>query len=571
MNPLTPRELFISEYDAFGKKTEGSLYGSYSPVPLPGAIPNIANAPVNPGSDMNAQVMRETRNVSGVDYSGKLSFTDTTSGYRLGIDTDKIPKFYIGNNINSLLWDGTSLTIIGAINGGSLNINNKFIVDSSGNSTMKSYSLITQYTAGENLTIGRLGCFKNTQVTFGDFTQTATNRSTTASFSDMTYVDSSNGAVNYGTATLCKVGGNTGLAATYYTYGKFNLTGNPPGLPFWYEVDSVKLRIYIVFTHLDGTARQVFNLYRLTSTFSESTVTWNTKPTEGEVWATSQVCTPIASESVATDNTGGSTGYIEFDITDLYRLWSNGTYPNYGFSIHNNTGNVNWWELGGRTRAGGGDYNQEPFEVFIITKDNPGSGNTMVANDGKVYLASNNEYNRAKNMVGIIGTTVTTGQTVDVYSLADRSVIPLSVLSVSNGMVYYLNDTTGGIAPQTNDVLQSSKWTSRLGVGTSVGLMIDLDKNPLFIKQVSSPSGVLVPPSNARMAIVASSITNATTGISTSATNTVSKPFNTGDTVSLYVGDSGGLHYYNTHSASWTAGTSGVLSTVVGATVQWYK
>src|SRR3990167_9510248 len=48
-------------------------------------------------------------------FNGKLSFTDTTAGFRMGVDTDGIFKFYMGDSSTSFLWDGATLTITGAI------------------------------------------------------------------------------------------------------------------------------------------------------------------------------------------------------------------------------------------------------------------------------------------------------------------------------------------------------------------------------------------------------------------------------------------------------------------------
>src|SRR5258708_4246590 len=77
-------------------------------------------------------------------------------------------------------------TFRGSLVAGSININNKFVVDSSGNVTLRSYSLITQYTAGENLNGSSLVCIKNSQASFGDQADSMTvpplNKSTAGSF-----------------------------------------------------------------------------------------------------------------------------------------------------------------------------------------------------------------------------------------------------------------------------------------------------------------------------------------------------------------------------------------------------
>ncbi len=64
----------------------------------------------------------------------KSSYTDTTAGLWAGLVGDTM-KMYVGDANNFMKWDGATLTISGAITGGSLNINNNAIIDSSGNAT----------------------------------------------------------------------------------------------------------------------------------------------------------------------------------------------------------------------------------------------------------------------------------------------------------------------------------------------------------------------------------------------------------------------------------------------------
>lgn len=64
----------------------------------------------------------------------KSSYTDTTAGLWAGLVGDTM-KMYVGDATNFMKWDGAALTISGTISGGSLNINNNAIIDSSGNAT----------------------------------------------------------------------------------------------------------------------------------------------------------------------------------------------------------------------------------------------------------------------------------------------------------------------------------------------------------------------------------------------------------------------------------------------------
>ena len=80
---------------------------------LAGAIPNIVSSPVSPAAISSGQAKGEIKQVSGVWYANKTSFSDTTAGYRFGIDSDGIAKFYFGDASGYVKWDGTTFTIAG--------------------------------------------------------------------------------------------------------------------------------------------------------------------------------------------------------------------------------------------------------------------------------------------------------------------------------------------------------------------------------------------------------------------------------------------------------------------------
>ena len=57
--------------------------------------------------------------LAGVLSVGKRAFSNTDPGYRLGMDaTDGLLKFFIGNSTDYLNWDGSALTISGAVTAG---------------------------------------------------------------------------------------------------------------------------------------------------------------------------------------------------------------------------------------------------------------------------------------------------------------------------------------------------------------------------------------------------------------------------------------------------------------------
>lgn len=373
---------------------------------------------------------------------------------------------------------------LGTITAGSININNKAEIDSSGVSTFSAIRVLNQYTAGENVTAGQLLCFKNTFAAWGDYSGASKN--TTALLSKMTYVDGSATSTNFGAANLCFQGQTAGNQQLI-TYLQLDFTSGTPGIPEWNEVDSVYLRLYVVFSNVVPFTAPSLYLSRVTSSWSENTITFNTRPTDdGIVWASAAVVTEsFANENNAINANGTSTGYIDFDITEIYRLWSQGTYTNYGFRLYGENSGNGSIRLGGRTRTGGGDFNQAPFLVSYITKNNPNGTSGIVANDGKVYVASNANYERVKQIAGICGNTVLSGATCNVYSLTNGLCIPTSILSVTNNQDYYLVDANGGIGILTNNILESGKWDFKVGTGSPNGLIVARDTRPLFIRSHS--------------------------------------------------------------------------------------
>lgn len=508
--------------------------------------------------------------VQAVGSNSSFVVIDPSKGMYVGATSFANAPFRV--NMNGEMFASTGV-FSGSLSGNSINIPNStnplFSVDSSGNTTLRSYRLITQLTAGESVSTGKLLCFKNTQVSWGD--DVTANRQTTAIMTAFTYVDGGNVNTNEGASpTQVKIGA-TGGGQSYYVYGKIDTSNSsPPGLPAWNEIDTIYLRLYVVFA--DSNAQTPLVVNALNASFSETTVTWNNKPADdGIVWATARTASAFSTENMASTNDMKNTGYLEWDITELYRLWSQGAKTNNGFVIKSGSSNPTNAVFGGRLRSGGGTYNQAPFVISYITKDNPGAGNTMTANDGKVYLASNNDYQRVKSIAGICGTTASSGATVDVYALADKSIIPTSILSVTNNSEYYLMDTAGTIGKLTNDIIESNKWDIKVGTGTPNGLSVDLERKPLFIKSYNWVADVFPPP-HATMAIVQAT---KTTGVPKvfQAVMTVSKPFFT--TSNWEACDNGGTQV--SMSVSWGSGTSGLLDvggtdTVNGQTViYWYR
>ncbi len=91
-------------------------------------------------------------------------------------------------------------------------------------------------------------------------------------------------------------------------------------LPSNATITGAKLRVYLI-TSCDsaGTSRTI-RTYRITSNWSESSVTWNNKPGYGSAYGSRSIV-------------HGDWGWYEFDVTGLVKAWHNGTYTNQGIML----------------------------------------------------------------------------------------------------------------------------------------------------------------------------------------------------------------------------------------------
>jgi len=97
---------------------------------------------------------------------------------------------------------------------------------------------------------------------------------------------------------------------------KFDLSAIPTGTP----IDSALLQVYLVSSwDFPGRTRTITS-YGIGSAWSESSVTWNTRPSYGEAYGSAPV-------------THGAWGWYSFDVTNLARGWINGAIPNNGVML----------------------------------------------------------------------------------------------------------------------------------------------------------------------------------------------------------------------------------------------
>lgn len=174
--------------------------------------------------------------------------------------------------------------------------------------------------------------------------------STTISAQYDAYVYQGAPTTNYGSGAYLAAGrddAGAGSSYIFHTFIQFDLTTIGAGNSL------VKLRLYCEATN----ALPTFFVNRVTSTWSEGGVTYNTQPT----WNS------VAEASVAITQAGK---WYEWDVTALVNAWKAGTYTNYGFILRTNdidTGTVCNWT----TRTGGGANTPQLVAVS--------AGNTLTA------------------------------------------------------------------------------------------------------------------------------------------------------------------------------------------------
>jgi hypothetical protein len=98
---------------------------------------------------------------------------------------------------------------------------------------------------------------------------------------------------------------------------KFDLSDVPAGVSI--SSASLNVRLYNSWDY-PGRSRTI-TTYRIGSSWSESSVTWNTSPSIGESYGSTLVTHDVVGK------------WYSFDVTDLVRGWANGSYTNYGVML----------------------------------------------------------------------------------------------------------------------------------------------------------------------------------------------------------------------------------------------
>lgn len=395
--------------------------------------------------------------------------------------------------------------------------------------------MVQQYTAGENLTAGKLVCMKNTEETWGADSGATHNTSTIIAHD--TYADQANPDTNRNEEMLI-VGETSG---TNSRYGYIWVNTSESGIDDWFDVDKVTLHLRLIFNNLTGPV--TLNFYLVTATWDESTLTWNNKPTNGTYVWKSQAFTASS-----------ATGYYTFDITDLYRLWKRdaggGTgLSNFGLVIKPSVSNIGTLTFGDSERVGGGSFNQKPYITITSNKQS----------DGKAYLASDSDYNKVKTILGIAEDTVSSAATVNVRMPVDGSFYSGTYTAGKN---YYLTDTSGTIDDLIAHV-DTLKWQRKVGIGAGTKLIFQRDTSPKFISDITyddisnTRTFLVIPPVQCTKIVLTYYLTGAGAGsISTYGTMTLFR--DRANNISIQdTGDDNPDSYYAGITALWQPTSAG--------------
>ena len=310
--------------------------------------------------------------------SGKTDFTNTNAGFILGRDysDSNTAKLYFGDSDKYINWDGTNLNATG------INIERKF-------------------TAGEDLASGDVVCM----IPDIDVTIISTKS---------TYVNNGSSSTNYGSAEYLHTD-QYGAGYNRISLIDFSMTTVPA------QEQILKAYIYLTVkttANLGGVGTLVFN--NITSAWDESTVTFNTKPTND---------TDYTSTMTLPANPVPGTAYA-VDVTNWLRAVKFGNITNYGLL----TGIINSLNVPSDFQWHSDDQASEalrPYLVVYSTNDT----------DGKIYKAKTSDYFYCRNIIGVTKEAINT----DATGIVTISGISDTLHSGNSGNSLYLSATSGNV------------------------------------------------------------------------------------------------------------------------------
>ncbi|MFA6171959.1 MAG: DNRLRE domain-containing protein [Patescibacteria group bacterium] len=238
-------------------------------------------------------------------------------------------------------------------------------------------------------------------ITAGDAIQMGFYTGTLFIPSEDTYVREDEPNNNKGSEVILYAGANGGQRR--YIFAKWDLTGLP-------TANLTSAILYFKTSNDIQGGTPVF--YKITSSWAEGTVTWNTKPTVGA---------SLGSVSTPNNNT-----FYSIDITTQVQNWLNGTDANYGVQISDAFLGMNSSEAA--TAA------DRPY--LLLTYDN-----------SKIFKSKADYSANTQRWVGFALET----KAVDLSTKVQFTNIYTSS-GLTPGSIYYLSDTSGAISTSAGTV-----------------------------------------------------------------------------------------------------------------------
>lgn len=229
-----------------------------------------------------------------------------------------------------------------------------------------------------------------------------------------TFVNSASNTTNYGNQTYFSIGRN-GASTFYYGYVQFNTTNITSG-----GIKSVEIYLY---QNLGLINTPVVTAQRVTSTWNESTVTWNTKPTN---------------DAFVYDRQMVSQGWYKWNITNLMIGWLNGSFANYGvfFNITPSAGTLNYTSPASKESGGG-------YQPYILIQYETNEQINEIRGSGELHVSNT-------LLTAINSVNMTANQSLSILFELNQSVFNLSqaefnhfqqILAYLQDINYTLNTT----------------------------------------------------------------------------------------------------------------------------------
>jgi hypothetical protein len=224
---------------------------------------------------------------------------------------------------------------------------------------------------------------------------------------------------------------------------RFNVAGIPSGA----TIHSASLRLYLSNSY-DYPGHSVpIRPYRISSPWAVDTVTWDSAP----LYAESYPATWIGH---------GPVGWYSFNVTDLVRVWTDGTYPNYGIMLRGPETSVGWREFTTSETIYPPqlvvEYEYEPgFDLTIVPDSlsvSPGNSTSSV-----VYLTARSGFADSVTLdVGGLPISATHEWGTNSVMPTNSTVLTITTTADTPGGVHALTitGTGGGIVQSTQATLE---------------------------------------------------------------------------------------------------------------------